>query len=287
MKRFVLLILLAVLCSFITFLVTEKHKEKKLSKIARAAMGGLSLLAVIIDLLGLVKGSSNEIDIPLPTSNPPPAIHSSIPIGKFEQDNDLNNGEETIEWIILSTDSEYNKLLLLSQKGLLYKPFEESGVAHVWGGSSLRNWLNEDFLNSAFSEEERACILLQESLLTERSSTFTTPIEDSYSDDYVFCLSIQEVDQYFHPRESRVCIPTAYAKTTFAGDRIQPEGDHWWLRNPGTSLSEVACVRGEGQPGEKPGTINEFGCHSNGGGTLVRPAMWISWGAYLTLCEQN
>ncbi len=263
----------------------RKIQRKKLSIIIRSVSSGLGFLVVIISLVNFLDGS-NPVPSPDTTSEYLPKTQSIITMGSFEQDNNVENDAEPIEWLVLGTNAN-NEVLLVSRFGLLYKPYEESDTAKEWKECSLRKWLNEDFYPSAFSDDEIACIVFQQDLLTEKSSTYYSSADDSYSNDYVFCLSTRELEQYFQPRESRVCKPTPYAETTFAGDTIHPNGDHWWLRNPGFDLSNITCVRGEGQPNEKPGTVNEYGSHSNGGGTLVRPAMWISWDSYISLSEQN
>ena len=82
---------------------------------------------------------------------------SIVSFGHFEQDNDLSNGPEPIQWIVL--DKIDGHLLLLSAsclKGMAYNTAAFTPV--TWETSSLRAWLNEDFLSSAFTEEEKALI---------------------------------------------------------------------------------------------------------------------------------
>lgn len=80
-----------------------------------------------------------------------------ITLGKYEQDNNTDNGSEAIEWIVLETDGD--KALILSKKILDCKPFNKGFAECTWETSSLREWLNSDFLNSAFTESEQARIL--------------------------------------------------------------------------------------------------------------------------------
>ena len=282
MNRFMILTLLVVVSVSIIFLVNKRYKEKKLSKVARIIISGISLAAVLIDLFSFAMGDLSDPN-PTPTPISLPEVQSVLTMGTFEQDNIPENGTESVEWIVLSTNAE-NEVLLVSKYGLLYKPYEEEGIARTWGESSLHNWLNGDFYNMAFSPEEKR-IIVQKKIITEKAEAYYSNLEDTVSYDFIFCLSIQEVNQFFNPREFRVCCPTDYAIFTFAGTEYHKDGDHWWLRNPGVSLSSVVTVRGYGEPGEKPGSINEYGSNSYGGGTLVRPAMWISWEAYTDLIE--
>lgn len=288
MKELIFDIIAVILLAVIVH-ITRKFENKKLSNIIivlyLAICAFVNLRAFINAIFPDGSGASvakQETTDPQKTMESPDIIM----LGFFEQDNNLDNGSEIIEWIVL-TINDNNEALVVSKYGLLYKPFEEEKIAKYWRESSLRTWLNGKFFEKSFSEKEKEVIVLQEDLVTEKSSTFYPELKDTYSDDFIFCLSIQEVNEFFNPRESRICEPTEYARTTFSGNEIEDNGDHWWLRNPGISLSSVACVRGEGQPDEKPGTINEHGSNSCGGGILVRPAMWVSLNAYEELVSEN
>ena len=88
-------------------------------------------------------------------------------LGTYEQDNNLENGPEPIEWIILDVVSEKkpgaktatHKALLLSAYALDAQPYNTNYTPITWKQSTLRTWLNDDFLNTAFSEEEQAIIM--------------------------------------------------------------------------------------------------------------------------------
>ena len=68
------------------------------------------------------------------------------------------NGQVPIEWIVL--DRQEERALLLSKCALDAKPFHEVEDRTVtWAECTLRAWLNGDFYNSAFSDEERARIV--------------------------------------------------------------------------------------------------------------------------------
>ena len=76
-----------------------------------------------------------------------------IVFGRYEQDNDLGNGPEPIEWIVL--DTQDGKALLLSKYGLDAVPYnDDNNSAGTWETCTLRTWLNDTFLNAAFTQEE-------------------------------------------------------------------------------------------------------------------------------------
>ena len=97
-----------------------------------------------------------------------------IEIGTFEQDGDTANGAEPIEWMVLA--EENGKKLLLSRYILMsigdMMKFPGDGVNYTWKECGIREYLNGDFYESAFTEEERAQITE-----TEIRSTW----EDYYS----------------------------------------------------------------------------------------------------------
>ena len=89
------------------------------------------------------------------------AVGDKFTFGTYEQDNVTSNGAEDIEWLVLA--KENNKILVISDKVLDFqpyneKPYYETRKAITWEQCSLRKWLNDSFLNEAFSEEERALI---------------------------------------------------------------------------------------------------------------------------------
>ena len=75
-----------------------------------------------------------------------------ILFGNYEQDSNVENGSESIQWILL--DDNGDSCLLLSRYILDYKDFNDTTIAKAtsWGNSTLREWLNNDFINSAFTE---------------------------------------------------------------------------------------------------------------------------------------
>ncbi len=97
-----------------------------------------------------------------------------IEIGTFEQDGDTANGAEPIEWMVLA--DENGKKLLLSRYILMsigdMMKFPGDGVKYTWKECGIREYLNGDFYESAFTEVERAQITE-----TEIRSTW----EDYYS----------------------------------------------------------------------------------------------------------
>ena len=77
--------------------------------------------------------------------------------GHYEQDNDLTNGKEAIEWQVVDVQDD-GSYILVSRYALDEKKFNEEYVDVTWKTSTLRKWLNEDFFNTAFSTQEQTVI---------------------------------------------------------------------------------------------------------------------------------
>ncbi|MBQ7956295.1 MAG: hypothetical protein IJ282_11205 [Lachnospiraceae bacterium] len=82
-------------------------------------------------------------------------VGDEFTLGTYEQDNNLENGAEDIEWIVLEKDSD-GTYLCISKYILDARPFNTNQVEIVnnWGTSSLREWLNSTFFDTAFSEKD-------------------------------------------------------------------------------------------------------------------------------------
>lgn len=88
-----------------------------------------------------------------------------VTYGSYEQDNNKENGKEKIEWIVLKAQN--NRALLLSKHCLESKAIVGSYRNDVtWENSDLYEWLNTEFVEVAFSNEEKNNISKEITLLT-------------------------------------------------------------------------------------------------------------------------
>ena len=175
-----------------------------------------------------------------------------------------------IEWLILTKKD--NKLLLISEKGLAIKKYNDKFTTDVpWENCDLRNW-SEVFSTTAFSTNEQ--MMIQPTSLDEGTT------------DKVFVLSVSEFNEYFSGKESSKCVPTVYAKSNGALDGIDDTNCWWWLRTPSGYKSRIACVNNFGSIEPRGAEMySDSGISlGNGDGVIyeryknicVRPAMWIS-----------
>ena len=77
--------------------------------------------------------------------------------GGYEQDNQPDNGAEPIEWMVLAQSE--GKALLVSRYALDCQPYNAGKADVSWSESSLREWLNGEFLHAAFTDGERSAIV--------------------------------------------------------------------------------------------------------------------------------
>ena len=187
-----------------------------------------------------------------------------INFGAYEQDNVKINGKEEIEWQVLA--KEDNKLFLISTKALDCQQYNTSYTDVTWETCSLRSWLNDTFLNAAFSKKERSLIRTT-TVSADKNPKYDTDAGNETTDK-VFLLSITEAEKHFATDDSRQCEQTAYA---VANGAYGSAGGNcwWWLRSPGRDQNDAAYVRGDGE-------VLCHGINVDDDGNCVRPAMWVN-----------
>lgn len=190
-------------------------------------------------------------------------IGETICFGAYEQDNNINNGAEEIEWIVL--DKQQGRALLVSKYALDAQPYHSTYDRVYWETSFLRRWLNETFFSSAFTEKEQSEIVLSYVIAHEFPAYATKAGNSTY--DYLFLLSYAEIHQYMPEKLDRGCPVTDYAKAR--GVHEGTDGVcRWWTRTPGGLQDRAAFV-------QYNGGINALGYFVDTLSYGVRPAMWI------------
>ena len=187
-------------------------------------------------------------------------VGSIVTFGTYEQDNNTSNGKEDIEWIVLA--NEGNRSLLISRCALDCRQYKTERTDVTWETCSLRSWLNNTFLNAAFTTDEQKAIQKTsvDNSKSQGNNSWSTDGGNNTTDQF-FLLSYAEAGKYFGSDSDRICKLTAYAKAN--------NGDlSWqWLRSPGYWQSSAALVDVDGSLG------NCYGVNFN---VAVRPAFWIN-----------
>ena len=197
----------------------------------------------------------------------------TVSFGHYEQDNNSDNGSESIDWIVL--DKVDGKLLLLSSSCLMGKAYNaESFTPVTWETCSLRAWLGSEFFDSAFSEREREAVATVVNHNEDHSTVGTPGGKDT--EDRVFLLSESDAVIYLNNDYDQDTIGRAMASDYAAANGLQTDEDglcSWWLRSPGMYEYIAQFVDQQGKP------------YPNGGSTDidylfgVRPALWLDLNA--------
>ena len=210
-----------------------------------------------------------------------------ITFGHYEQDGDESDGKEPIQWKVLNKDGD--RLFVVSLEGLDNKKYNETYGDMTWEDSSIRSWLNNEFMSEAFTSVEKKMIPLTEVVNKDNKMYGTKGGNNTV--DQVFLLSINEAEKYFgkdtavtegYPinpeRACKATVSTAskglpiadYSEGDLSEELIQFNGNCWWLlRSPGKTQSRAACVN-------FCGIISHEGYEVSEEDDAVRPAMWIN-----------
>ncbi len=216
-----------------------------------------------------------------------------IVFGEYEQDNNLKNGKEPIEWLVLSNNR--TSLFVVSRYALDCMPYNEVMEPVTWETCSVREWLNGEFYNTAFSDSDKELILTT-TVETKDNFRYGTPGGND-TQDKVFLLSMEDMmnplygfysesSDYAHIYQkgekslllNRRCAPTPYAiaqgvptstKAKYQTEAKENSCLHYWLRSPGERTHLAAAVEAEGYL-----EYSGYGCFVTD--TAVRPAIVIN-----------
>jgi hypothetical protein len=209
------------------------------------------------------------------------AVGDTVYFGCYEQGLSCAGEQSPIEWNVL--DERDGKLLLISKTGLETGPFNSKKQRAAWAESSVRAWLNCDFLAQAFSEEEQNAIM--ETTVSTPAGCFISPAtgeeiqiaECPDTGDLVFLLNVAEVEQYFPEESQRMIENNSYLLDKPESTMPYPaEGDacdftygNWWLRDVRVDKG-INCAF----------HVMSYGKIASAGQInlkryVIRPAMWV------------
>lgn len=218
----------------------------------------LSLILCAALLLGVCAASAETL----------PEIGSEITFGHYEQDEDLTNGQEPIEWIVLDVDEENQKAFLLSKYCLETRVVYPERVPMYWGASTLREWMNGEFLNAAFTAEEQEKILIT-TVTNENPHGMKGAGADT--EDKLYLLSHEEILHYFPEQSSRMAYATEHAKAQGCTIGETTGACRWWLRTTGARKMDMWGVRVDGR-------LTAYGMQDVDWPTnTVRPVFWMDY----------
>lgn len=185
-----------------------------------------------------------------------------VEMGYYEQDDNFDNGEELIEWYVISKQD--NKLLLLSKDVLFSYQYDGTYFDgdNIWATSDLRQYLNSTIYGSIFTNEEKTYILQTSVVPTSAETT----AGGTTTTDKLFILSSDELNTYLPNYYDRSAIYSDYEEQFHWG-----YGAYYWTRSLGASGHVPAYMQ----------LVDEYGYFDENGESIedcygVRMAMWIN-----------
>lgn len=236
----------------------------KINKIAAIAMGIALAVSLPSGVYAALKNLSKSIK-----------KGDTVYFGKYEQDGNIKNGKERIEWKVLNKKG--NKVLLISRKILDVQPYNIEYKDITWEKCTLRKWLNKDFLKAGFSADEQKKIRNTRAINKDNSEFGTKGGKDTT--DKIFLLSTDEANKYLkgYTRIAEVTnhsikqLARLYNRTekdvkdnTFG----ESKGWYYWLRSPGDKQGNAANV-------DYLGLISKDGSYIDLYYYGCRPALWV------------
>ena len=273
-NKIIAFIVTALACAIIAIIIFINSPGSKYNKaIALMDNGDISKAYEIFVELDGYKDSTEQADAIYRKANieklKEAKVNDYVFFGSYEQDDDISNGKEDIEWLVLDVVEE--RVLLISKYALDSKLFNATDGGVTWETSTIREWLNNDFYNDAFSDDEKA-VIPTVMVSADENPSYKYGYVGNDTQDKVFLLSYLEAKNYFSSSRARVCVSTTYAERKGATKTSSSNMCPWWLRTSGSTQNSAACVLSSGDMSASGRIASEF---SRG----VRPAMWIDLNA--------
>lgn len=200
------------------------------------------------------------------------AVGQNIVFGVFPQGKD-GKKLSPISWQVL--DRKGDRVLLISKYTLACLPFNTAKTTWDgkigWEKSSLRTWLNGEFLNRFFTPEERNRIA-DTDVTADPNPDHGEVDPGSSTKDRVFLLSIREAENFFPDQASRKCQLSAFAIAcgAWTSNTSDKGNGRWWLRTPGYNQNRASCVECDG------GILTGGTEVDDGTSCCIRPVIWVN-----------
>lgn len=184
--------------------------------------------------------------------------------------------ESNISWDIINEDD--NGYLLMTTYAIDGVAYDTEYKESDWSTCYLRSWLIEDFLTTAFNEEQRT--YLNEMEVNPSRNPDYGIVTGAYLKDTVTILSAEEVSEGANGfegdrkayEEKRITGATAYAEAR--GVHVDSSGVcKWWLRTCGVDVKSAIFVNTNG-------VLACDGYYVMGNDIGVRPVIYLSKDAF-------
>ena len=178
-----------------------------------------------------------------------------IQFGRYPYEYWDNDTKETVQanelhWLVI--DKTEDSVLLICKNGIV-KPYHDTLANVTWETCTLRKWLNNDFLTTAFTAEEQAAI--KTSTVTADKNEYFVVNPGNDTQDKVFVLSFKEAEKYFRNDEA-----------------LRAQGITWtWTRTPGETNSKAVEIYSDG-------VVEKWGYDVNQDSIRCNPVIWVQIG---------
>jgi hypothetical protein len=135
-----------------------------------------------------------------------------------------------IVWRVLKVEAD--RVMFLAEDCIISKVYNDTARDCFWELSPLRRWLNNEFLSSAFNNDEKNSIISTH--LSNPNNPQYDIIGGNDTDDKVFLLNLDEANEMFETNDDRIALSEVGSRTK------------WWLRSPGINNKFAACIDEDG-----------------------------------------
>ena len=254
--------------------ITKKGVIRRLLTMALGLI--MAVIACVTVLPGTemtVKAAGTGKNLQIVTGGSAPNIEgaqvNSVYFGVYNQS---GTGVDPIKWRVLQNSG--SQLFLLADDNLDCKEYNESDSLVTWESCTLRTWLNDNFINSAFSGAEMSSIA-DTSVINSDNPDYGTSGGNNTTDKLLL-LSIDEVRNTtygFTDDNSRLAEDTAYT-SNYAILEYGPCGP-WWQRSPGIHDDfSAAYVHADGE-------VSTSGLSVDISEVAIRPALNLNLSAII------
>lgn len=198
--------------------------------------------------------------------------YSTVLFGKYEYSDgglisrNIIHIKYPIEWMILDVDNKNKKMLLFAKNivelnSFANCPIINRGYSTSWEKSYLRYWLNSDFINIAFTAQERSLIC----------TTHISPEKHLQKKtlDRIFLLNEKEYGQFFTEHSAKTYWMYVFKEALNTVGIDVERRRSWWLRTVSEEDdSKVKVVDPNGNVSYRDSNEDEIG---------IRPAMWVKF----------
>lgn len=161
--------------------------------------------------------------------------------GSYPQSDVTGQTKDPIKWRILEING--TDAFLISDRNLDAKKYHNTNGGFTWETSFIRSWLNTEFINTAFSDEEKSAIKITD-VENEDNTQYNTSGGNS-TKDRIYLPSVSEMknEKYgFVTGTDRIEKNTAYIIAQ--NGYISSAGVYWsWLRTPGIDSHNASDIR--------------------------------------------